>query len=215
MNPGDPAEPRELAGRLAHQIAVDYLRENDQIATWADTWERISPAWRELFMRVAAACWDKGRAVERDQHSAIRTTHTLKTVREALSAAQTALSYDGIPAWRAHRDTIQDLINDIDRQRPLGPDGKHGNRHTPTCGCNTPPNTHHHITGGTPLPDPQTGDHITVTWDGQPDTHYRVTHTQPDGSYTLQHLDPGPIVIPQAGTWRIGHNPDDLEHPTT
>lgn len=29
------------------------------------------------------------------------------------------------------------MIRDIDEQRPLGPDGKHGNRHTPTCGCET------------------------------------------------------------------------------
>lgn len=27
------------------------------------------------------------------------------------------------------------LINMIDRHRPLGPDCKHGNRHTATCGC--------------------------------------------------------------------------------
>lgn len=27
------------------------------------------------------------------------------------------------------------LIVDIDRQRPIGPDGKHGGRHTSTCGC--------------------------------------------------------------------------------
>lgn len=27
------------------------------------------------------------------------------------------------------------LVHKIDRHRPLGPDGKHGNRHTETCGC--------------------------------------------------------------------------------
>ena len=27
------------------------------------------------------------------------------------------------------------LFEEIDRHRPLGSDGKHGNLHTPTCGC--------------------------------------------------------------------------------
>lgn len=30
---------------------------------------------------------------------------------------------------------IDVLINMIDRHRPLGPDGEHGDRHTDTCGC--------------------------------------------------------------------------------
>lgn len=30
---------------------------------------------------------------------------------------------------------IGDLIRLLDVHRPLGPDGKHGDRHTPTCGC--------------------------------------------------------------------------------
>ena len=30
---------------------------------------------------------------------------------------------------------LTSLINECDRHRPLGPDGKHGDRHTPTCGC--------------------------------------------------------------------------------
>lgn len=32
-------------------------------------------------------------------------------------------------------DRIQRILEDIDRQRPLGSNGKHGNLHTPTCGC--------------------------------------------------------------------------------
>jgi hypothetical protein len=30
---------------------------------------------------------------------------------------------------------INALIAVLDRHRPLGPDGKHGTQHTPTCGC--------------------------------------------------------------------------------
>lgn len=68
----------------------------------------------------------------------IRTKHSLKSTREALCLAQSAL----LNFWPAEgdrpkdrADTLQGLIDDIDRQRPLGSDGKHGNRHTATCGC--------------------------------------------------------------------------------
>lgn len=53
---------------------------------------------------------------------------TLKMVRESLCVAQSGVG-------REHRERIQRMIAEIDRQRPLGPDGKHGNRHTPFCGC--------------------------------------------------------------------------------
>jgi hypothetical protein len=63
-----------------------------------------------------------------------------KMTREALCAAQTNLlrrgemgiDVDRVPLWM---DDIQALINQIDLHRPLGSDGKHGNLHTPTCGC--------------------------------------------------------------------------------
>lgn len=34
-----------------------------------------------------------------------------------------------------HLGRLQRLINDCQRQRPTGFDGKHGNLHTDTCGC--------------------------------------------------------------------------------
>ncbi|WP_238840708.1 hypothetical protein [Prescottella equi] len=36
---------------------------------------------------------------------------------------------------RLIRDEMQYLINVLREHRPIGPDGKHGNRHTSTCGC--------------------------------------------------------------------------------
>lgn len=70
--------------------------------------------------------------------SEIRTPDSLKSVREALCLAESALlnywPHEGDrPMDRAH--ILERLIADIDRQRPLGPDGKHGQRHTTTCGC--------------------------------------------------------------------------------
>lgn len=55
---------------------------------------------------------------------------TLKMIRETLCTAQ-AFATESL----GHRARLQRMIDEIDRQRPLGPDGKHGDRHTPTCGC--------------------------------------------------------------------------------
>lgn len=72
--------------------------------------------------------------------SGITTLHTddhLKTVREALCVAQAAIgNFPNRPLnWPQHIPHLQRLINDIDRQRPIGSNGKHGNLHTPTCQC--------------------------------------------------------------------------------
>lgn len=60
-----------------------------------------------------------------------------KEVREALCAAQSALGeralgMDVDPGWIAE---IQYMINEIDKYRPIGPDGKHGEKHRFGCGC--------------------------------------------------------------------------------
>lgn len=69
----------------------------------------------------------------------------LKMLRETLALAQAAipaavLTYDGDEEStrqqvRAHLERLGRLVDEIDRHRPLGPDGKHGELHTPTCGC--------------------------------------------------------------------------------
>lgn len=67
----------------------------------------------------------------------------LKALREALCVAQTAMGYmltdpddtEETARLIAQRERIEQIIAEIDRNRPLGPDGKHGNLHTPTCGC--------------------------------------------------------------------------------
>jgi hypothetical protein len=54
----------------------------------------------------------------------------LKSLREMLCAMQ--VSYRDNP-YRL--SLIDELCGEIDRHRPIGPDGKHGDRHTDTCGC--------------------------------------------------------------------------------
>lgn len=61
-----------------------------------------------------------------------------KMVRETLCIAQSAFTNHPFMTaeWRRiHIDRLQRLIDECDRHRPLGPDGKHGDRHTATCGC--------------------------------------------------------------------------------
>lgn len=60
----------------------------------------------------------------------------LKMVRETLCVAQAAVGLHTETGRRVeHIARLQRLIDECDRHRPLGLDGKHGNRHTPTCGC--------------------------------------------------------------------------------
>jgi hypothetical protein len=60
-----------------------------------------------------------------------------KMLRETLCVAAAMISDSpwGEDRKLEHLDRLQRLINACDRHRLLGPDGKHGNRHTPTCGC--------------------------------------------------------------------------------
>jgi hypothetical protein len=60
-----------------------------------------------------------------------------KMLRETLCVAQARIGnspYDE-GRKREHIYRLQRLIDECDRHRPIGPDGKHGSRHTPTCGC--------------------------------------------------------------------------------
>lgn len=207
MKPADPAEPRELVGRLAFQVAREHLVEYEGLGYLGNTWETSTNSWRELFMRIGTACWEGGRKV--GEHpprstSAVHSADTLKSVREALCIAQTRLGDSTQDA--SARYILQALINDIDRQRPLGPDGKHGNRHTPTCGCDDKPPTHHVMASGSPLPNLDIGDYLTVKWPDRPESRYHVTGISPDGTYDLAVDPPGPMLIPVAGTWRM-HGP--------
>lgn len=67
-----------------------------------------------------------------------------KMLRETLCAAQTAIAAH-TSGWRAHDAAqhvarLSTLISALDALRPLGPDGKHDDRHTPWCGCDDAPN---------------------------------------------------------------------------
>ena len=60
-----------------------------------------------------------------------------KMLRETLCVAQSRIGNSDLDLGRRreHLDRLQRLIDACDIHRPLGPDGKHGDRHTATCGC--------------------------------------------------------------------------------
>lgn len=65
----------------------------------------------------------------------LNVSDSVKMLRETFCVAQAALAPEVRRGLNEHRKRLQRLIDECDRQRPLGPDGKHDNRHTPTCGC--------------------------------------------------------------------------------
>lgn len=65
----------------------------------------------------------------------LNVTDTPKMLRETLAVAQTLIYASNDPRKYQHATHIQHLIDECDRLRPLGPDGKHGDLHTQYCGC--------------------------------------------------------------------------------
>ena len=56
---------------------------------------------------------------------------SVKMLREDLCRRQVQANQ-----WpQSIQSAVDVLIEMIDRHRPLGPDGKHDDRHTDTCGC--------------------------------------------------------------------------------
>jgi len=60
-----------------------------------------------------------------------------KMLHETLCRAATALAQTTYADTRIPHDLdrIGRLLSECERHRPLGPDGRHGDLHTPTCGC--------------------------------------------------------------------------------
>lgn len=60
-----------------------------------------------------------------------------KMLRETLCLAQSAIiQLDLVDELKErHIMVLQRMINECDRHRPLGINGKHANLHTATCGC--------------------------------------------------------------------------------
>lgn len=64
-----------------------------------------------------------------------------KMLRETVCFAQSAVLhyYGRDERMLTHVALLGRLVVACDRLRPLGPDGKHGDRHTASCGCEDKP----------------------------------------------------------------------------
>lgn len=59
---GDPAEPRELLGRLVRQIWIEWAREQDDPKpSWLLPWEELDDGQREVDMRIGETLFEAGR----------------------------------------------------------------------------------------------------------------------------------------------------------
>lgn len=66
-----------------------------------------------------------------------------KSLLETLCVVEFALNelgrqkpgYNAGGTIESHLERVRELMAECKRKRPTGPDGKHGNRHTPECGC--------------------------------------------------------------------------------
>lgn len=58
-----------------------------------------------------------------------------KSLREKLCTQEMFIPEDGSLLELRTRDAFAALLEVLDKHRPLGSDGKHGDLHTPTCGC--------------------------------------------------------------------------------
>jgi hypothetical protein len=58
---GDPAEPRELFGRLVRQVWVEWAKEQpNQKPSWLLPWEELDDGQREVDMRIGAELFERG-----------------------------------------------------------------------------------------------------------------------------------------------------------
>ena len=75
-----------------------------------------------------------------DQPARLHLDDSLKMLRETFCVAAAAIGLSAVGGSRSseHIDRLSRVINEIDRQRPMGSNGKHGNLHTDTCGCEDP-----------------------------------------------------------------------------
>ena len=68
---------------------------------------------------------------------------TPKTLRETMCVVESGLralererpDFNAGGSIETHLEKVSLIIEECDRKRPTGNDGKHGNRHTDECGC--------------------------------------------------------------------------------
>lgn len=135
---------RELA-RAALQLAM-YHNRLDTVENGTAAWEDLDIVGRSTYLQEAkrtigalgllgwAPMHLRGVLYLNDDRD------SFKMLRETLCRAESAITFLRDDRGEIETDEVDlarigRLVAEIDRQRPLGPDGKHGELHTPSCGC--------------------------------------------------------------------------------
>ncbi len=131
----------------------------------------------------------------------LRYRGSIKSLRETLCRAQTAIPhvFEDDSFTRSDLHKLQELIGEIDRHRPLGPDGKHGNRHTRTCGCDE------QLSGGWSSGDQL--DAIARWLERKDNGELRLHRTGPQHYVAELHYTHGPMECPHVAGSTGGPSP--------
>lgn len=109
---------RKIAGLLGNGTADELPYDSEYVSALNDVLRLLDEAEGE------------------DRYTTLVVPDSPKMLMETLTVAQIAIdSYPDQSRITAHRNRLGRLINECVRHRPLGSDGKHGDLHTPTCGC--------------------------------------------------------------------------------
>lgn len=122
MDVSNDDEREALTKRFADRIFTAGVRAPDSTIAMI--------AFKEVI-----AAFRRTEVPEPSAGTVLHLTDSLKMLRESLCAVH--LRSAGSDRM-THAGRIGRIIAEIDRQRPLGSNGKHGDLHTPTCGCERP-----------------------------------------------------------------------------
>lgn len=127
--------PQESAGDMARQEVLAVLRKEIPGLYVKDTAQEL-PHDSEYVTALHDVLGLLDELEGETKYTALVVQDTPKMLMETLAVAQIAIdSYPDQSRITAHRNRLGRLINECVRHRPLGTDGKHGDLHTPTCGC--------------------------------------------------------------------------------
>lgn len=133
--------------RSAYDAALEWADRQDRwVAEQLPPDESIGAAIRASIEHHFGPLARADRPPEPPTGSTLRVPDSIKMLRETFSVAQNRINNSPFDEARKreHSDRLQRLIEECERQRPTGPDGKHNDRHTATCGC---------LAGSPPPPD--------------------------------------------------------------
>lgn len=135
------ATPRHRSAEVAQWIADDIMHVAE--AEIAQGLRRAAELEQETLTLRNRVVDLQRRIAQADPHprgTVLTIPDTPKMLRETLCFAQGAVElHPDQSRTAAHVARLGRLISECDRHRPLGANGKHGDLHTPTCGCEDVP----------------------------------------------------------------------------